>query len=74
MSIHCAMTFESDVMRNAIESQQGQTLVRKFTNDLTGESTLERAAIKAQQENDALEYPEDIAEVRRLYQDDERDQ
>jgi len=57
---------------NDIERHEGQMLVRRFTEELTGETTLERATISAQAEQDAIAEEQITARVRALFEDDDR--
>ena len=65
----------SDTVSNRIEAEnlEGQTLVRRFTNKLPGESTLELATISVQYAQDAAEKQMFEAQVRALYKDDEKE-
>ena len=65
----------SNTASNRIEAEalQGQTLVRRFTNTLPGESTLELATIRVQHAQDAAEEQNFEARVRALYKDDEKE-
>jgi len=53
-----------------IESLQGQTIVRNFTNSLPGSTTLERVTKSAQEEQDASEEQQIETKMRKLFQDD----
>ncbi|EDU45003.1 hypothetical protein PtrSN002B_011279 [Pyrenophora tritici-repentis] len=52
-----------------IEKFEGAALVRRFTDELKGQTTLERATISAQQEQDALIEEQMEARMRALYKD-----
>ena len=66
------MAVEGAALRNAIESLEGQTLVRRFTDELTGQTTLELAAISIQQEDDVVAEAKAEARMRALYRDEDR--
>lgn len=61
------------VQQNQIERSQGRMLVRRFTDGLSGQTTLERATITAQQEQDAQVEQDNAARMMSLYQDKSRD-
>jgi len=65
----------SDTVSNRIEAEnlEGQTLVRRFTNKLPGDSTLELATIRVQHAQDAAEKQMFEARARALYKDDEKE-
>lgn len=63
-------------MSTELQRQDGLLLVRRFTGDLEGNTTLERAAISAQQQQDAIEQAERALRRRRmeaLYREPGRD-
>lgn len=71
------MTVASASSRDEIENLEGTVLVRRFTNGLNGQTTLERATISAQQEQDAEnkkrmdERMRTLMELRGLVEDEE---
>jgi hypothetical protein len=67
-----AMAVESVASRNEIENLQGGALVRRFTGELQGETTLERAAISALQEDDAIAEELMEARMQALLEDSDR--
>ncbi|CAN9105305.1 unnamed protein product [Alternaria alternata] len=64
------MSVEDDFARNAVEHQEGLTLVRRFTGELKGDTTLERATTSAQQEQDVIAEAQMEARMRTLLQDE----
>ena len=68
-------TFEMAVMgaviQNEIENVQGRALVRRFTDELTGQTTLECAAISAQQGDDVNADAQMEARTRGLFEDED---
>lgn len=64
------MSVEGAFSRNAVEHQEGLTLVRRFTGELKGDTTLERAATSAQQEQDVIAEAQMEARMRTLLQDE----
>jgi hypothetical protein len=66
------MAVESVTSRNEIEDLQGTTLVQRFTGELQGQTTLERAAITALQEQDAIAEELMEARMRALLEDSDR--
>lgn len=58
--------------RTEIEVEEGQKILRRFTNDLDGQTTLERATIGAQQEQDAIEKEKADMRMRALYEDEDQ--
>ena len=71
------MTVASASSRDEIENFEGSVLVRRFTDELSGQTTLERATISAQQEQDAerkkmmKERMRVLIEMQALVEDDE---
>jgi len=63
------MAVESAELRMKIENLEGQKLVRRFTDELTGNTTLECAAIRTQEEDDAIANVRYEARIRGLFQD-----
>ena len=59
------------VMRDEIENVQGRALVRRFTGELTGQTTLECATITAQQDDDAIAVAQMEARTRGLFEDED---
>ena len=55
--------------QKALRKEEGLVLVRKFTDELMGETTLERAAISAQQEQDTTEKELRRRQMQALYRD-----
>jgi hypothetical protein len=66
------MAVESVASRNEIEDLQGKALVRRFTGELQGRTTLERAAISALQEDEAIAEELMEARMRALLEDSDR--
>lgn len=66
------MAIEAARARDEMERIEGQRLVRRFTDDLSGETTLERASISVQQEQDAIAEAQLEARVRALFEDEDR--
>jgi hypothetical protein len=66
------MASEDTSSRNEIERLEGQTLVRRFTNELRGQTHLERATITAQKEQDKIAEEHNEARVRALFLDNDR--
>jgi hypothetical protein len=67
------MTVESVISRNEIEDLQGRALVRRFTGELQGQTTLERATISALQEEDTIAEELMEARMRALLHDSDRE-
>ncbi|EFQ94164.1 hypothetical protein PTT_08250 [Pyrenophora teres f. teres 0-1] len=63
------MIVASASSRSDIEKFEGAALVRRFTDELKGQTTLERATISAQQEQDAFVEKQMEARMRELYKD-----
>jgi len=66
------MVITSANSRNDNSTFEGTAIVRRFTSELQGQSTLERAAIGAQQEQDAIEEAQMEAQMRALFEDNDR--
>ncbi|RYN64160.1 hypothetical protein AA0118_g4286 [Alternaria tenuissima] len=64
------MSVEGAFARNEVEHQEGLTLVRRFTGELKGDTTLEHATTSAQQEQDAIAEARMEARMRALLQDE----
>ena len=65
------MAIASIVMRDEMERLEGRMMVRRFTDELSGETTLERASISVQQEQDALAEEQVTARLRALFEDED---
>lgn len=65
------MAVNDHLIRNEMEIQSGQTLVRRFTDGLVGVTTIERAAISVKPQSNELASTKAEFQVRRLLQDDE---
>lgn len=63
-----AMTIESALSQIENERAVGMTLVRRFTDELEGQTTLERAAIHAQEQKARAEE-QMLESLRTLYED-----
>ena len=63
-----AMTIESALSQIENERAVGMTLVRRFTDELEGQTTFERAAIHAQEQKARAEEQK-LARLRTLYED-----
>jgi len=66
------MVTTSASSRNDSGAFEGTVLVRRFTNELQGQSALERAAIGVQQEQDAIREAQREAQMRALFEDNDR--
>jgi hypothetical protein len=66
------MTVANTDTLEEIERHEGRMLVRRFTEELTGETTLERATSSAQAEQDAIAEEQMTARVRALFEDHDR--
>ncbi|KAF1828580.1 hypothetical protein BDW02DRAFT_574757 [Decorospora gaudefroyi] len=64
------MAIASTVLLCEMDNLKGKALVRRFTDELGGRTTLERAAISAQQEQDVLAEEQLGARMRALFQDE----
>lgn len=53
-------------------SGNGMALVRRFTDDLKGQTTLERATINAQQEHDAIQKTSRRRRMDAMYREPDR--
>ena len=53
-------------MSSELQRQDGLSLVRRFTGDLEGNTTLERATISAQQQQDATQQAAKAVRRRRM--------
>jgi hypothetical protein len=63
------MTFEDTFVEEEVRSTEGQTLIRRFTGELNGQTTLEVATITVQKKQDALVEERHTNRMRALYQD-----
>jgi hypothetical protein len=66
------MAVESITSQNEIDDLQGTALVRRFTGGPQGQTILERAAISALEEQDAIAEALMETRMRALYQDSDR--
>ncbi|KAH7088210.1 hypothetical protein FB567DRAFT_559899 [Paraphoma chrysanthemicola] len=67
------MAVNGVVVRDVVEQVEGRALVRRFTGELAGNTTLERAAISAQEEDDEIANAQMEARMRDLFQDENGD-
>ena len=70
VSSSAKMSVEAAFARNEVEHQEGLTLVRRFTGELKGDTTLEHATTSAQKEQDAIAEARMEARMRALLQDE----
>jgi hypothetical protein len=56
-------------LQQTIGNIEGRKLIRSFTDELTGKTTLERAAKSIQQEDDAIAQADIEARTRGLFDD-----
>ena len=66
------MVITSASSRNDSGTFEGTVIVRRFTSELQGQSTLECAAIGAQQEQYAIEEAQREAQMRELFEDNDQ--
>lgn len=62
-------TIDEEIEIREVEAVRGQSLTRRFTDSLTGETGLEVALIEEQQENDKVTERRTDERLRRLYED-----
>jgi hypothetical protein len=70
---HIEMATRNAGELDELEDLEGRILVRKFTDELTGKTTLEHAAKSAQRERDALAEARLRSRRRELFQDNENE-
>ncbi|KAH8708363.1 hypothetical protein GQ44DRAFT_470055 [Phaeosphaeriaceae sp. PMI808] len=66
------MAVGNTIGRDEIEKFEGHMLVRRFTDELCGQTTLERATISVQQEQDAIAEEHIRTRMRALFEDEDR--
>lgn len=67
------MATRTGIMQSDLRKEDSLVIVRRFTDELQGETALERATVSAQQQQDATERADRRMRLQALYQDPDGD-